>query len=209
MPGLASRILTPGTLQSAPGVPTTGSKMVRSRLTLTFALLALAGVPAVAAAAPGSAMLVGPTGAGTHFWRTLGTTPGPAAWVRRSAYGLDAATAAAHPEWVLKDLFGNPVYVNGALAGDFGNPAYRTWWIGEATAATPGAAGLYVDDVSMERRAYSPYGYLTSVRDPRTGATMSEANWQRSMADFMVALRAALPSAEIVHDVLWYKGDAR
>src|SRR5262249_14673347 len=97
----------------------------------------------------------------------------------------------------------------GAFAGDFGNPAYRTWWIGEATAAAAGAAGLYVDDVSMERRVYSSSGYLTSARDPRTGATMSEANWQRYMADFMVALRAALPTAEIVHDVLWYKGDTR
>jgi hypothetical protein len=38
---------------------------------------------------------------------------------------------------------------------------------------------------------------------------MTEANWQRYMADFMVELRAALPVAEIVHDVVWYKGDAR
>ncbi len=38
---------------------------------------------------------------------------------------------------------------------------------------------------------------------------MTEANWQRYMADFMVAVRAALPSTvEIVHDVLWYKGDS-
>jgi hypothetical protein len=29
------------------------------------------------------------------------------------------------------------------------------------------------------------------------------------MADFMVELRAALPAAEIVHDVLWHKGDTR
>ena len=38
---------------------------------------------------------------------------------------------------------------------------------------------------------------------------MTEANWQRYMADFMVELRAALPGAEIVHDVLWFKGDTR
>ena len=37
---------------------------------------------------------------------------------------------------------------------------------------------------------------------------MTEANWQKQMADFMVAVRAALPATEIVHDVLWYKGDA-
>ena len=37
---------------------------------------------------------------------------------------------------------------------------------------------------------------------------MTEANWQKYLADFMVEVRAALPSAEIAHDVLWQKGDS-
>ena len=61
----------------------------------------------------------------------------------------------------------------------------------------------------MERRTYLLLGLVRTARDPRTSATMTEANWQRYMADFMVAVRAALPAAEIVHDVLWYKGDTR
>ncbi len=154
-----------------------------------LALLATALVPAAASAAPGSVTLV--------------RTSDPAAWPRRSAYALDAATAAAHPEWVLRDAGGNPAYLGTSLAADFGNPAYRAWWIAQAG----GLRRLYVDDVSMERRVYTALGYLTNARDPRTGVTLSEANWQRYMADFMVELRTALPTAEIVHDVLWYKGD--
>ncbi len=162
-----------------------------SRLIFCFVLLVAALVPAVASAAPGSVTL----------WNK-------ASLARRSAYALDAATVIAHPEWILKDGSGNRVYLGTAVAADFGNPAYRAWWITQASAQAAGLRGLYVDDVTMERRIYSNFGVLTSARDPRTGATMTEANWQRYMADFMVELRAALPAAEIVHDVLWAKGDA-
>jgi hypothetical protein len=165
--------------------------MAPSRLILCFALLAAALVPAVASAAPGAVTL----------WNT-------ASYAHRSAYALDAATVTAHPEWILKDASGNRLYLGTAVAADFGNPAYHAWWIAQATAQAAGARGLYVDDVTMERRIYTASGYLTSARDPRTGATMSEASWQRYMADFMVELRAALPAAEIVHDVIWTKGDA-
>ena len=188
------------------------------RLALIFALLATAVVPAVAAAAPGRVTLVRAAGTSgdlawsrAHLWRMHGTTAWDPAttWVRRSAYALDPATAAAHPDWVLKDAASTPLYLGTSLAADFGNPAYRAWWIAQVTAQAAGTAGVYVDDVSMERRAYYADGYGASIRDPRTGLTMTEANWQRYMADFMVELRAALPGAEIVHDVVWYKGDAR
>jgi putative glycosyl hydrolase-like family 15 (GHL15) protein len=190
--------------------------MVRSRLILALAVSAT--VPATASAAPGQVTLVRAAGASgdlawtrTHIARMHGATAWDPAttWIRRSAYALDPATAAAHPEWVLKDAFGTPLYLGSAFAADFGNPAYRAWWIAQVGAAAAGAAGVYVDDVTMERRATYYGGYPASVRDPRTGATMSEANWQRYMADFMVELRVALPGAELVHDVVWTKGDTR
>jgi hypothetical protein len=143
-------------------------------------------VPSVASAAPGSV-----------------TVFSKANLARRSAYALDTATVAAHPEWILKDVFGNRVYLGTAVAADFGNPAYRAWWIAQVA----GQRALYVDDVTMERRVHTNFGVLTNPRDPRTGARMTEANWQRYMADFMVELRTALPTAEIVHDVLWAEGD--
>jgi hypothetical protein len=192
--------------------------MAPSRLIVCLALLAAALVPAVAAAAPGSVTLVRSAGTSgdlawsrAHIWRMHGATPWDPAtsWVRRSAYALDAETATAHPDWVLKDAYGNRLYLGTSFAADFGNPAYRAWWIAQATAQAAGLRGLYVDDVSMERRVYYSAGYGASARDPRTGATMTELSWQKYMADFMVELRTALPAAEIVHGVLWHKSDSR
>ena len=60
----------------------------------------------------------------------------------------------------------------------------------------------------MTRRAQLSWGTSANPRDPRTNATMTEANWQRYMADFVVAVRAAFPVSEIVHDVQWWRGDA-
>ena len=191
--------------------------MVRSRL-IALAVLAAALLPASAQAASGKVTLVRAAGASgdlgwtrTHISRMHGATAWDPAttWIRRSAYALDSATAAAHPDWVLKDAYGTQLYLGSSLAADFGNPAYRAWWIGQVAGSAAGAAGVYVDDVSMERRAYYFGGYLASIRDPRTAATMTEANWQRYMADFMVELRAGLPNAELVHDVVWTKGDTR
>jgi hypothetical protein len=190
--------------------------MVGSRLILALALCAT--VPATASAAPGQVTLVRAAGASgdlgwtrMHIARMHGATAWDPAttWIRRSASALDPATATAHPEWVLKDSYGTPLYLGSAPAADFGNPAYRAWWIAQVGAAAAGAAGVYVDDVTMERRAYYYGGYPASARDPRTGAAMTEANWQRYMADFMVELRAGLPNAELVHDVVWTKSDTR
>ena len=36
---------------------------------------------------------------------------------------------------------------------------------------------------------------------------MTEAAWQRYMADFMEQVRAAFPGKEIVHNAIWYSGD--
>ncbi len=93
-----------------------------------------------------------------------------------------------------------PLYVGSRAAADFGNPAFRAWWIAKAQAAVAaGYRGLFIDDVFMERRTYFSGGTaLRNPKDPRTGTTMTEANWQKYLADFMVEVRAALPSAEIV-----------
>jgi hypothetical protein len=189
--------------------------MARSRW-IALALLVACALPASAQA--GSVTLVRSAGASgdvawtrAHISRLHGATAWDPSrtWIRRSALALDTATAAAHPEWVLKDAYGTYLYVGSAFAADLGNPAYRAWWIAQASSAAAGAAGVYVDDVAMERRATYYGGYFASIRDPRTGSAMSEATWQRYMADFMVELRAALPAAELVHDVVWAKGDAR
>ncbi|MBE2318730.1 hypothetical protein DVA67_022325 [Solirubrobacter sp. CPCC 204708] len=136
------------------------------------------------------------------------TAPSGAATVTLHAYALEPADVAANPSWQLRDTGNAPLYVNGKPAADFGNAAFRTWWIQRAQAAVAGGNALFIDDVFMERRTYTSGGAQRSPKDPRTGMTMTEGNWQKYLADFMVAVRAALPSTEIVHDVLWYKGNS-
>ncbi len=194
-----------------------------TRMTKTCGLLATAALFATAAdtAAAAPARLVRAADASTpaqqafmnaRFWRLRSATSlgwSANTWVTQHAFGLDPADAAAHPEWRLLDNTSQPVYVGSRVAADVGNAAFRTWWIAKAQAAVAlGHRGLIVDDVFMERRFTTLAGASRTPIDPRTGVSMTEANWQRQMADFMVAVRAALPSTEIVHDVLWYKGDA-
>jgi hypothetical protein len=139
-----------------------------------------------------------------YFNSRLGWAPG--AWVTQNALALDAADPAA---WQLRDVYNAPLYTGSQVpAADIGNPDFRAAWIARAQAAVAaGYKGLFIDDVFMERRTYTSGGMLRMPRDPRTGTTMTEANWQKYLADFVAAVRAALPNAEIVHDVLWQKGD--
>jgi hypothetical protein len=154
--------------------------MVRSRLILILALLVLAAVPAVALAAPGAVTLVGPSTsdeawANAHFWRTAGPTPGGRAWVRRSAYALDAATAAAHPDWVLKSPAGSPLYLGSAFAADFGNPAYRAGGSARRRPPSPPAPQDSTSTMSQPRSAHSPPAATSprtsSIRGPRAYTT--------------------------------------
>ena len=46
-------------------------------------------------------------------------------------------------------------------------------------------------------------GAYVAPIDPRTGLAMTDAVWQKYMADFMVRVRAEIPGIEIVHNVLW------
>src|SRR6478609_4094352 len=144
-----------------------------------------------------------------RFWRLRAPWAPQQSWAYQHAFGLDPADAATNPSWRLLDSGGQPVYVGTRVAADVGNAAFRAWWIARAQAAiASGYKGLFVDDVFMERRFTTAGGVSRTPLDPRTGLTMTEANWQKQMADFMVAARAALPGTEIVHDVLWYKSDA-
>jgi hypothetical protein len=130
------------------------------------------------------------------------------AWVTQHAYALEPAELAAHPEWQLRDAGNTPLFVGARAAADFGNPAFRAWWIARAQSAlAAGYRGLFIDDVFMERRTFTQGGASRTAIDPRTGLAFTDATWQKQMADFMVAVRAALPTTEIVHDVLWYKSD--
>ena len=61
----------------------------------------------------------------------------------------------------------------------------------------------------MELRISDGNGNLQWPVDPRTGDDDDRAeSWRRYMAEFMEQIRRELPGAEIVHNSLWFDGDA-
>ena len=141
----------------------------------------------------------------------------PDAWAYQDAYAAyrGQALASQHPDWILKDAQGNKLYIPFGCSGgvcpqyaaDFGNPEFRAWWISQAAQTmAKGYRGLFVDDVNMDWRVGNGSGQFVAPQDPRTGATMTEANWRRYMAEFMEQVRQALPGKEIVHNAIWYAG---
>ncbi len=163
-----------------------------------------------------------------HYWRMRVYSPYfdsrlswySSTWVYKDAYAIyasDTASVGAHPDWILKDASGKRLYIPWGCSGgtcpqyaaDIGNPAFRADWIANAKRVVgAGYKGLFVDDVNMYRRVGDGNGASVAPIDPRTGAELTETTWQRYMADFMEEIRRALPAAEIVHNAIWYAGDA-
>ncbi len=141
----------------------------------------------------------------------------PNAWAYKDSFGAPPGSwvAVQHPEWLLHDASGNALYIDWACSGgtcpqyaaDFGNPSYRSYWISQARQVlAKGYKGLWIDDVNMDFRTSDGNGTDRVPFDPRTGATMTIANWRRYMAEFMEQIRAAVPGAEIAHNAVWYAG---
>jgi hypothetical protein len=129
---------------------------------------------------------------------------------------------AKHPEWQLRDRFGQPLYIPyectgtgcSQYAADIGNPSWRNHWIAQAKRTFArsrrkdprgrGYDGIFVDDVNLERKvSYGDASPATPV-DPRTGSPIDEQTWQLYMAEFLEQIRRAFPRAEIMHNSLWW-----
>ena len=121
-------------------------------------------------------------------------------------------------DFYLRDAQGRKLYIwydcgggtCSQFAGDIGSPGLprRTGSPTPRPCTSSGYQGLFVDDVNMELRISDGNGNLQWPVDPRTGSPMNEASWRRYMAEFMEQIRRELPGAEIVHNSLWFDGDA-
>lgn len=159
----------------------------------------------------------------THIWRMGVFSPYfddktswyPNGWVYRDAYAIytKEALASEHPEWILRDSSGNKLYIPWGCSGgtcpqyaaDISNPAFRHYWIEHVRADyAKGYRGVFVDDVNMDMRVGNGKEELVAPIDPSTGQPMSAMAWRGYMATFMQELRSALPTAEIVHNVIWF-----
>ncbi len=141
----------------------------------------------------------------------------PAAWFYKDSYALkpDWPEYVAHPEWLLRDAQGTELYIpwgckNGRcpqFAADFGNPAFRAHWIKQAQEKIAlGYRGIWIDDVNLRWRVGDGWGQHQKPIDPRTGRAMTLGDWRRYFAEFMEAVREALPGIEIAHNLIWYAG---
>jgi hypothetical protein len=159
-----------------------------------------------------------------RFWRMRTYAPYfdqrlswyPNAWTYRDLYAIyrDSDLAEQRAEWILRDGAGNKLYIpfdcdGGSCtqyAGDIGDPAFRAYWIAQAKEQAAAYRGIFVDDVNLEPRVSDGSGDHRMPIDDRTGRTMTEADWQRYMAEFTEEIRAAMPDKEIVHNALWFAG---
>jgi hypothetical protein len=141
-------------------------------------------------------------------------------WVYHDAYAIytDSSLAREHPEWILRDSDGKPLYIpwgcSGGTcpqyAGNFGNPDFRNHIIGEIKAKLDRAAtgggykGIFVDDVNMEFKVSDGAGRFVNPVDARTGTQMTETNWRKYMTEHVELIRAQFPNKEIAHNPLWW-----
>jgi hypothetical protein len=163
----------------------------------------------------------------SHLWR-MQTTPGwfdrnlswySGAWAYYDSYaiynGRSDSLAYDHPEWILRDNNGNPLYIpwgcqNGTCpqyAADISNPDYRQYWINKAKGIlAKGYKGLWIDDVNLIMQVSDGNGRAVAPIDRSTGQPMTAVAWEKYFADFMTEVRAACPNAEILHNSLWSAG---
>jgi Hypothetical glycosyl hydrolase family 15 len=158
-----------------------------------------------------------------HMWRMVVYSPHfdektrwyPNGLVYRDAYAIyrESGLATQHPDWVLRDAHGNPLYIpfecsHGSCpqyAADISNPAFRQFWIAKVQdELRHGYRGLFIDDVNMDMRVSNGQEQAVAPIDPATHQPMTRAAWRNYMAGFMEDVRRALPHAEIAHNAIWY-----
>jgi Hypothetical glycosyl hydrolase family 15 len=158
-----------------------------------------------------------------HMWRMIVWSPYfdektrwySNGWVYDDSYAIyrGSAEARAHPEWILRDSAGRPLYIPSGCsgtscpeyAGDISNPAFRQAWIEELKSeVAKGYRGVFIDDVNMEMQVGNGNEETVAPIDPSTGRAMTSEAWRGYMARFMQEVRAQLPDIEIAHNAIWY-----
>jgi hypothetical protein len=160
---------------------------------------------------------------GGHMWRMVVFSPYfdsrtswySNGWVYDDSYAIyrGSSLTSEHPEWILKDAAGNPLYIPSGCsggtcpqyAGDISNPEFRQNWINELKSEVAhGYKGVFVDDVNMEMQVSNGQEQIVAPIDNSTDKPMTSDQWRGYMAQFMEEVRAQLPKIEIAHNVIWF-----
>ena len=122
----------------------------------------------------------------------------------------------AHPEWILKDQYGNWLYIpfwcSGGTcpmyAGDITNPAFRAYWLSQvqATMGQGNYSGIFIDDTNMLFRVSDGWYNQIQPVDNNTGQLMTYDAWRSYIAQFTEQIRATFPYTKIMENVIWFAG---
>jgi Malectin domain len=161
-----------------------------------------------------------------HFWGLQTYSPSQDqilswynnAFVYVESYGVPPGSplALAHPEWIMKDINGNPLYVNyncsnGACSQwsfDFSNVNFVQYLLNNQILPdlAKGYEGIWLDNVDMQMNTSDGNGNPVAPVDSATGAPMTQAGWEQYMANFVTQIRQATPNAKILHNMVWFAG---
>jgi hypothetical protein len=161
----------------------------------------------------------------THFWEMQVSSPyfdSRLSWFPRALayfdlYGIHTSDplVTQHPEWILKDQNGNWLYVNFACSGstcsqyafDFANAAFRQYQITQLSKlVSAGYLGIWLDDVDLQVETSNATGTVIYPVDSTTGQVMTASVWEKYIANFTTQIRQALPTAQMIHNSIWYAG---
>ena len=145
-------------------------------------------------------------------------------WFPNATIYLDAAAIYAtranetrfdeHPDWVLRDEDGEPLYIDFACdidggcpqyIADVGNPEFRDDFAERVEALIElGYSSLLLDDVNLVWRISDRQGNERRPIDPRTGDEMTLAAWQEAFVGLVEHVRSTFPDLEIAHNSIWF-----
>jgi hypothetical protein len=145
------------------------------------------------------------------------------AWFQNSWFYQDSsalyngdAVPAQHPEWILTNQYGAPLFINWGcgngtcpqFAPDYSNTGFRQWWIAQARESlAKGYKGIFIDDVNLVMNLTDGTNQTTPI-DPNTQLPMTQPAWEKYIADFITEIRTAFPTVEICHNAIWFAGNA-
>lgn len=129
----------------------------------------------------------------------------------------------AHPEWILRDASGNKLYIPWGCsvavatvaascpqyAADIGNGKFVEYMTGLALQTTSPGYSLAFDDINMTLdRVTDVNGNKVAPIDPRTGAAMTEDDWERYFGAYTYTVRNAIkafnPDYLVMHNAIWW-----